>query len=104
MSPTFETLPDEILMIIFRYSGDIYTIFRTYLGLNYRLNAILLDKRLNLFSDFLFISPCDSIFHIYYNSDGFQQISHQLIYRNSMITHEELHQYFQELIHIYVKE
>jgi hypothetical protein len=40
-----ETLPDEILMIIFRYSGDVYSLFRSFFGLNQRLNQILIDKR-----------------------------------------------------------
>ncbi len=56
---TFETLPDEILMIIVRYSGNAYTVFRTYSGLNQRLNNILVDRRLHLFTELLYTNIND---------------------------------------------
>jgi len=35
---TFETLPDEILMIIFQYCDNIFNILQTFLGLYQHLN------------------------------------------------------------------
>ena len=55
-SSNFEALPDEILLIILQYSGNAYTVFRTFSGLNQRLNNILVDRRLHLLTDFLYMS------------------------------------------------
>ena len=50
---TFEILPNEILMIIVNYSGDVYSVYRSFFGLNQRLNNILTDKYLHLFNDLI---------------------------------------------------
>ncbi|CAF4679436.1 unnamed protein product [Rotaria sp. Silwood1] len=44
MLSTFDTLPDEIIMIILKYCGDTFTILKIFLDLNQRLNMILIDK------------------------------------------------------------
>jgi hypothetical protein len=99
-SLTFESLPDEILMIIFQYSGNIFNILRTYLGLNQHLNNILLDKRLHLLTDFLFIHPRND----YYNSEIFQQVSQQLSSINTTINEENLGQLLQPLISFHIRQ
>jgi hypothetical protein len=99
-SLTFESLPDEILMIIFQYSGDVCNILRTFLGLNQRLNGILLDKRLHLLTDFLFIHPRND----YYNSKIFQQVSQQLSSTNTTINEEDLNQLLQPLISFHIRQ
>ncbi len=98
MPSTFETLSDEVLMIIFRYSGDVYKIFRTFLGLNQRLNYILIDKRSHLLVDFLYINTRDPIFADYYKSDVFQNVSYQLSCTHSPINEQQLRQCFQSLV------
>ncbi|CAF0935483.1 unnamed protein product [Adineta ricciae] len=45
MSLAFERLPDEIIMSVMEFSGDVFDILRIYLGLNERFNHILLDQR-----------------------------------------------------------
>jgi hypothetical protein len=62
MSSTLENLSDEILMIIFKYSGNVITIIRTFIGLNQRINHILIDKRLHLLTDFLFTKIHDEYY------------------------------------------
>jgi hypothetical protein len=104
MSFTFETLLDKILMIILRYSGDVYTIFRTYLGLNQRLNRILLDKRLHLFADFLHLNPRDGTCDDYTNSVVLQDVSRQLSSINTQANEPQLRQCFQSLIMFHIKE
>jgi hypothetical protein len=100
MSSTFEQLPDEILMIIFQYFGNVYTIFQTFLGLNQRLNNILIDKRLHLFTDFLCINVRDD----YYNSEIFQQASQQLLSINTTIDKQSLSQFLQPLITFHIQQ
>jgi hypothetical protein len=73
-SSTFETLPDEILMIIIRNSGDIFMIFRAFFGLNQRINNILIDKRTHLLTDFLLLNSSDVNIDDYYNSNVFEQL------------------------------
>ncbi|CAF1097655.1 unnamed protein product [Adineta steineri] len=94
MLSTFEDLPTEILIIIFKYSGDIFTILHTYLGLNQRLNRILLNKSLNLLTDFLYISIRDD----FSNSNIFQQVSKQLLSINTPIDKDQLSKLLQPLI------
>lgn len=60
---TFETIPDEILLGIFKYLNTI-DIFRSFYNLNFRLNTLI--QSLNNLH--LFISeesPCYDILHIY---------------------------------------
>jgi hypothetical protein len=100
MPSTFETLPDEILMIIFQYSGDVNIIFQTFLGLNQRLNNILIDKRLHLLTDFLYINVRDD----YYNSKIFQQVSQQLLSLNTAIDEKNLSQILQPLLTFHIQQ
>ena len=56
---TFEMLPDEILMVMIRYSGNIYSTFGVFSDLNQRINNILIDKcmiRSLVYDDLAFIS------------------------------------------------
>jgi hypothetical protein len=99
-----ETLPDEILMIIFRYSGDVYSLFRSFFGLNQRLNQILIDKRLHLFTDFLQIHIRDINFDYYYNSTVFKTVSRQLLSMNTTVNEQQLRQCFQSLITFHIRE
>ncbi|CAF3922085.1 unnamed protein product [Rotaria magnacalcarata] len=71
-------------MIIIGYSGDAYSITRTFLGLNQRLNCILLDKRLHLLTDFLCIKIVDEIFESYHNSLQFQYVTQKLVTNNGL--------------------
>ncbi|CAF1286610.1 unnamed protein product [Rotaria sordida] len=104
MSTTFEALPDEILMIILQYSGNVYNIFRTFSGLNKRLNNILVDRRLHLLTDFLYMHYNDKYVNYYYNSAVFHNVSQQLL---SIIISENdkvLRQCFQSLVIFHIKE
>ncbi|CAF0820318.1 unnamed protein product [Adineta ricciae] len=104
MSSNFETLPDEILMLIFQYSGDVHSIFRTFLGLNHRLNQILIDKRLHLLTDYLCIDPYHIFFNSYYNSTAFNRISQQFAAVNSPVNDSDFREYFQSLISFHVEQ
>ncbi|CAF1184717.1 unnamed protein product [Rotaria sordida] len=100
---TFETLPDEILMIIIRYSGDIYTIFRTFSGLNQRINNILVDKRMHLLTDFLCMDITDVNIDYYYKSEVFHDISQQLLSLTITENDQQLRQYLQSLVVFHIK-
>ncbi|CAF3942968.1 unnamed protein product [Rotaria sp. Silwood1] len=104
MSSTFETLPDEILMIIFRYSGDVHTILRAFLGLNQHLNRILIDKRLHLLTDILSINSRYAFFDSYYNSAVFHKVSHELSVVNGTVNEQQLHQCFQSLMAFHIHQ
>ncbi|CAF4331602.1 unnamed protein product, partial [Adineta steineri] len=96
---TFETLPDEILMIILPYCGHVVNIFQAFLGLNKRLNHILIDRRLHLLTDFLHVNARDD----YYNSHIFQQISRQLLSINISLDEQKLNQLLQPLISFHIQ-
>ncbi|CAF0821960.1 unnamed protein product [Adineta steineri] len=96
---TSETLPDEILMIILPYCGHVVNIFQTFLGLNRRLNHILIDRRLHLLTDFLHVNARDD----YYNSRIFQQISQQLLSINTSLDEQKLNQLLQPLISFHIQ-
>ncbi|CAF4227308.1 unnamed protein product, partial [Adineta steineri] len=96
----FEDLPDEILMIIFRYSGDTYTILTTYLGLNQRINRILIDKHLHLLTNFLYTKYNSD----YYDSEIFQNASQQLLMINSNIDKTKLDEIFRPLIPFHIRQ
>ncbi|CAF1352136.1 unnamed protein product [Rotaria sordida] len=100
MLSTFETLPDEILMIILKYCGDAYTILKIFLGFNQRLNMILTDKRLHLLTDFLHINVRDD----YYNSEVFQQLSKQLLSINTTVDEQKLSSILQTLLSFHIKQ
>ncbi|CAF2785736.1 unnamed protein product [Rotaria sp. Silwood2] len=104
MSSTFETLPDEVLMLIFNYSGDSSMIFQTFLGLNQRLNNILVDKRLHLLANFLHIGARAANFDDNYNSVEFQDVSRRLSFVNTTVNEQELDQYFYSLIVFYIRQ
>ena len=104
MSSTFETLPDEILMIIFGYSDDVCGKFRAFIGLNQRLNNILIDKRLHLLADYLHINKYHVNLDNYYHSDVFQEVSRQLCSINSPANENQLYQCFQSLISFHIGE
>ena len=96
----FESLPNEILMIIFQYFGDVCDVFRTFLGLNQRFNDLLLDKRCHLLTDFLCIHPrCD-----YHQSEVFQQVFQQLSTRKTAIDQNELDQLLQPLVSFHIQQ
>ncbi|CAF1102857.1 unnamed protein product [Rotaria sp. Silwood1] len=99
---TFETLPDEILMIIIRYCGNIYRIFRTFSGLNQRINNILIDKRLHLLTDFLFMDIDDVNIDYYYQSKEFYDVSQQLLSLKITENDEQLRQCFQSLVTFHI--
>ncbi|CAF1202197.1 unnamed protein product [Rotaria sordida] len=100
---TFETLPDEILMIIIRYSGDIYTIFRTFSGVNQRINNILVDKRMHLLTDFLCMDITDVNIDYYYKSEVFDDISQQLLSLTITENDQQFRQCLQSLIVFHIK-
>ncbi|CAF0985825.1 unnamed protein product [Adineta steineri] len=104
MSSTLETLPDEILMIIFQYSGDVSTILQTFSGLNQRLNRILIDRRLHLLGDYLSIKKHHISSDDYYNSNVFHKVSHQLFIINDTINDDELCQYLQMLMSFHIQQ
>ena len=99
MLSTLETLPDEILMIIFTYSGDVITTLRAFLGLNLRFNRILLDKRVHLLTDFLQTNIRDD----YYESNVIQQVSQRLLIINRPMDKEHLCQLLQPLLSLYTQ-
>jgi hypothetical protein len=102
-SSTFETLPDEILMIIIRYSGDIFTIFQAFSGLNQRINNILIDKRMHLLTDFLFMNNGDVNIDYYYKSDLFHDICQQLSSLKIIENGQQLRQYLQPLVAFHIQ-
>lgn len=99
MLSTLEILPDEILMMIFTYSGDVITTLRAFLGLNQRFNRILLDEHLHLLTDFLQINIRDD----YYKSEVVQQVSQRLLIINKPMEKEHLCQLLQPLLSLYVQ-
>ncbi|CAF1510943.1 unnamed protein product [Adineta ricciae] len=99
MLSTLEILPDEILIMIFTYSGDVITILRAFLGLNRRFNRILLDKRLHLLSDFVQINIRDD----YYKFDVIQQVSQRLLIINGPMDKKHLCQLLQPLLSLYTQ-
>ncbi|CAF3344996.1 unnamed protein product [Rotaria sp. Silwood1] len=103
MSSTFEALPDEILMIIFQYCGGVYNIFRTFSGLNKRLNSILVDRRLHLFTDFLCMHHSNTNLDYYYNSALFHDVSQQLLSLTKTENDKKLRQCFQSLVFFHIK-
>ena len=104
LSSNFETLPDEVLMIILRYFGSIYTIFRTFSGLNQRLNNILVDRRLHLFTDFLSMHVSDSNVDYYYNSLLFHDMSERLSSLTTTENDKQLRQCLQSLVVFHLNE
>ena len=101
---TFENLPNEILMQIFQSFADIYLLFRTFFGLNHRLNCILLDKRSHLFTDFLHVDKHDRNFHAYYNSLVFQTVSGDMLSMHMNVNEYQLDRCFQSLISFHIRE
>ncbi|CAF2703371.1 unnamed protein product [Rotaria sp. Silwood2] len=104
MPSTLEMLSDEILMIILQYSGNVYNIFRTFSGLNKRLNNILIDRRLHLFTDFLCMHHEDTNLDYYYNSALFHDISRQLLSLTKIKNDQVLRQCFKSLVFFHIKE
>jgi hypothetical protein len=104
MSSTFETLSEEVLLIIFRCSANVFGIFRAFLGLNQRLNHILLDRRSHLLADFLYINTHDITFTDYYKSDVFENVSYQLSCMHSPINDQQLRQCLQSLVTFHIHE
>jgi hypothetical protein len=100
MSSTFEQLSDEILMIIFQYSGNVYIILKTFLSLNQRLNNILMNQRLHLFTDFLHINVRND----YYNSETFQQVFQRLSSINTTIDEKNLSGLLQPLVSFRIQQ
>ncbi len=49
MSTTFESLCNDVLMIIFEYIGEVNLLLDGFLNLNQRLNSVLFDHRLRTF-------------------------------------------------------
>ena len=49
MSTTFESLCNDVLMIIFEYIGEVELLLDVFLNLNQRLNSVLFDHRLRTF-------------------------------------------------------
>ena len=99
-SLTFESLPNEIFIIIFQYFDDVCQVFRAFLGLNQRLNDVLLDKRSHLLTDFLCIHPRND----YYQSDIFRQIVQQLSTVKTAIDRDEVDRIFQPLIRFHIQQ
>ncbi|UJR16990.1 hypothetical protein I4U23_003888 [Adineta vaga] len=103
-SSTFEMLSDEILMIIFQYSGNVTSIFRTFSRLNQRLSRILVDRRLHLLTDFLRINIRKSTFSYYYDTSIFQILSQQLFSLQDNNYEYQIDQCFQQLVAFHIQE
>ncbi|CAF0759762.1 unnamed protein product [Adineta ricciae] len=101
---TLETLPDEILLIIFQYFNDIYFLFHTFLGLNQRFNHILLDKQIYLLAKLINIKKHDRNFSRYSNSELFKTITHQLSSANKLTKKSRLQQCFRALVQYHLQE
>lgn len=98
-----ETLPDEILMVIVRYSGGIYDVVHAFSGLNQRLSHILIDRRLRLLTDFIGMDATDPAIESYYRSPLFQTVSEQLLSLNSTDKHQELSQCLQSVVTFHIQ-
>ena len=103
VSSKLETLPDEVLMIILQYSGDIFSVFRAFLGLNQRINMILIDRRTHLLTDFLSIRTGDVNIDYYYNPHGFFEITTKLCSSKSIDDVRELRPYFEQVVAFHLK-
>ncbi|CAF3323824.1 unnamed protein product [Rotaria sp. Silwood1] len=90
-------------MIIFQYCGGVYNIFRTFSGLNKRLNSILVDRRLHLFTDFLCMHHSNTNLDYYYNSALFHDVSQQLLSLTKTENDKKLRQCFQSLVFFHIK-
>ena len=91
-------------MIIIRYSGNFYSIFRTFCGLNQRLNRILIDRRLHLLTDFLCIDNQTADATEYYNSPLFLMLLQKFCSLHSHELDTELRSCFQRLVSFHVHE
>ncbi|CAF1519146.1 unnamed protein product [Didymodactylos carnosus] len=98
---TLEALPDEILMLIIGYSGDVYNVLKAFLGLNQRLNNILMDKRLHLLADLLIIAKDDRKFD-YYCRCIFQKVSQSD--NNRCQTEEQIRSSLQSLVLLQMRD
>ncbi|CAF0796478.1 unnamed protein product [Didymodactylos carnosus] len=104
-SSAFETLSDEILMIIMRYSGNVTSVFRTFSGLNQRFNQILVDRHLHLLTDFLHINIRQSNFNYYYTTPLFHALSQQLCSLQDNDDRErQIDQCFEKLTSFHIQE
>ena len=90
---TLESLPDEILMLVFQYCGSTIDILRTFLGLNQRFSNILVDQQLHLLTDYFSLKSAN----IHYNSNEFQQVISQLVSIRTSMTEEQLDEILQSL-------
>ncbi|CAF0803097.1 unnamed protein product [Adineta steineri] len=72
-------------------AGDIFTILHTYIGLNQRLNQILINKSLHLLTDF-------------FNANIFQQVSKQFLSINTPIDKIQLSKLLQPLICFHLQQ
>lgn len=104
-SSTLETLPDEIIMIILQYSGNAAMLCRTFFGLNQRFNNILVDRRMRLFIDFLYLNyNGNQNINYYYNSAFFNDASQQFLSLKTAANEKQLHACLQFLVSTYIKE
>ncbi|CAF4167164.1 unnamed protein product, partial [Adineta steineri] len=101
---TFEILPDEILMIIFRYSDNVTSVFHMFCGLNQRFNRILVDRRLHLFTDFLHINNRQLTFNYYYDTPLIHTLSKQLYSLQGNNHIHQIDQCFQRLVSFHIEE
>lgn len=102
-SSRLETLPDEILMIIIRYSGDIFTIFQAFFGLNQRINTILIDRRTRLLTDFLSVDSEDVNLEYYYQTELFHETAEKLLSLKPTENAQQLRQYLEPLVAFHLK-
>ncbi|CAF4196591.1 unnamed protein product, partial [Adineta steineri] len=101
---TFEILPDEILMIIFRYSDNVTSVFHMFCSLNQRLNQILVDRRLHLFTDFLRINIRQLTLNYYYDTPLIHTLSQELYSLQGNNHIHQIDQCFQRLVSFHIEE
>lgn len=99
-----EDLSDELLMMVIRHCGEVYSTFRIFFPLNRRFQRILLDPRSHLLTDYFFIRDREERLNFYSKLslvDSLREKFRRISDENQDAIFEE---FFQQLISIYCEE
>ena len=101
---TFESLSDELIMMIMEYSGVIHNVLRTYFGLNQRLNNIILDGRSHMLIRFTHLIVTDEDSNDISKSPLYQQLFENLSMMKTTRNGERLIEYLQVFLVKHLEE
>ncbi|CAF4120260.1 unnamed protein product, partial [Adineta steineri] len=91
-------------MILIEYSGDIHIVLRTYLGLNQRLNNILLDYRSHLLTRCLQLTVGNEDLNSIYDSSTYQDLIVNLSSIKKTENEKQVIEYLQMFITVHFKK